>query len=126
MAAELVALNKKKEAEREDKLLICVREQNEKNQEKKKKLLHHLDAMRNDMMTTVSQAEESRGKASSWQSTLKPADHKEYVQNMRIKAAKYKEERAQLQSLQAEIGNLAVTKFILDGELIKSQEQLVK
>jgi hypothetical protein len=56
---------------------------------------------------------------------LKKEEYKTYVRSVRVKATLYKEMRKELQLLQSELGNLSVTKYILEGELKYSEDELV-
>jgi hypothetical protein len=109
-------------------LLNFAREQTHLNVEKKQVLEGKLVNVRQEFERFSRELDDKKEKAGvcgdKW--TLDPKRHKEYVDHMRIKAGEYKTFRHQASSLQAEMGHLSVTKFILDGELKNSQCDLTK
>lgn len=113
-------------------LLNFVREQTHNNREKATELGTQLILMRNEFKEIIESKRkrekrscQGEGDADSSDWVIKPEGYKDYVKQMRKKASEYKEKRKEIQNLQAEIGNLSVTKFIVDGELKKSEAELV-
>lgn len=58
--------------------------------------------------------------------TLSDEQYRLFMKQMRVKAGKYKQMRSELARLQNEVGILASTKFILEGEEKETSEQLVR
>lgn len=119
-------------------MLNYARDQFIKSHEKKMALVQSLQLMRGDYSDTLKLLEERREKLGTACSSfgggdddagrrrvLRPEGFKSYVHSMRTKTSRYKEMRSELQSLQAELGNLSVTKYILEGELKYSEDDLV-
>ncbi|XP_035716567.1 intraflagellar transport protein 81 homolog [Folsomia candida] len=118
-------------------MLNYARDQFIKSHEKKMALVQSLQLMRGDYSDTLKLLEERREKLGTACSSfgggdddagrrrvLRPEGFKSYVHSMRTKTSRYKEMRSELQSLQAELGNLSVTKYILEGELKYSEDDL--
>ncbi|CAL8096615.1 unnamed protein product [Orchesella dallaii] len=111
-----------------DASLSFARQKATQNKKRKMELLEDLEELRKDMLehqNTLREKREQRKRLfPDGVPCLSSRDYKEYVKTMKVKAAKYKAMRAEIGSIQTEIGVLSTTKFLVENEFQESIEKL--
>lgn len=113
-----------------DASLTFARQKANQNKKTKVELLEDLEELRRDMLEQQNIMREKREARKQLFPDgipcLNSRDYKEYIKTMKVKAAKYKGMRAEISAVQAEVGILSTTKFIVEDELKESVDELVR
>jgi len=88
-------------------------------------LLQQKGERKRQLSLAISKLNEGRNTSQS-DLLVSESDYSRYITAFKEKAAMYKSKKGELQFLQSEIGRLATTKFLLDGEYQESCRSLVK
>ncbi|ODN04319.1 Intraflagellar transport protein 81 [Orchesella cincta] len=111
-----------------DASLSFARQKANQNKKRKMELLEDLEELRKDMLehqNTLREKREQRKRLfPDGVPCLSSRDYKEYVKTMKVKAARYKAMRAEISTIQTEMGILSTTKFLVENKFKESIETL--